>query len=83
MKDFSIPSGNNLSWIDAWLQNSKFERTWERSGVPDIHSQYADGNDWDYVEENHKNAFMSAWYKTMSFLLDREIDVHNTDFEDF
>lgn len=83
MRDFSVPSGKNLSWIDAWLQNSKFKNSWERSGVPDIFYQNTDGGDWEDIEKENNNAFMSAWYKTMSFLLDRGINVNETDFEDF
>lgn len=83
MSDFTTPTGKNLSWIDSWLQNSEFERAWEWSGVPDIFYQNTDGGDWDDIERENNSEFMRAWYKTMNFLLDKGVDIHNTDFEDF
>ena len=83
MTKFSTPSGNNLSWIDSWLQNSKHERAWERSGVPDIFYRNTDGGDWDDIEKENNKEFMRAWHKTMSFLLERDLDINEIDFEDF
>jgi len=83
MSKFTVPTGRNLSWIDAWLQNSKYEKSWEGSGVPDIFYQYANNGDWEDIEKSNNHAFMLAWHKTMSFMLNRDIDIENTDFEDF
>lgn len=77
MKDFTTPSANSLETLDCSLQNSKVSRRWEYSGVPDIFYQNTkDGNeDWADIFKNNHQQFMLAWYKTLAFINEYNLNI--------